>query len=1202
MQDNLFDEDFGRQPGAPRPNYDEAQAEHKRDFENTPAELHEEQELRARAYLENPAAHDMFSDKRAAVLVDNPEDIKRIEQAAAEDAAKASQSESEKATQRATADATPPTPGNEAAAGSNSAGNSSPGEKSDAPKSMADGLKSQDAEKPTSLESTLATIRLSQERQQRFVISGDPTIERRFYDKLATQGKLFYQAGTPVITVSRAQALKLLHETAKEVDGASATHALSLQLDREGGGVLQNIKAGIANNLPGILGRRHEIDVVVVGKPDVVDAKLKELGSLVKDMEAHRHVKAGAASVQDDGKLVVKAGEPVKLDGTGNLYDVVSAVKDKVDAYNAQNAEKQQKVREFQDQQKFKDMESAKAKADAAAGKDGKAGPEAIHEHTAKVVAQLDKGFQDPNLLHANNGRGQVEAESLLRQARSFTDPTERKLQTLPDAERQKAIVQLAALVAKVDNKEFDSSIGKAENRPSRQLDKRENADTSTIREKVDAFVAMEAKRDPEFGAKAEPLLKDMVDRKILSEQQAEAITGRIAEAVTAAKEASKADDAAKAPETETSKTKDADKEASAQAPAAASTSDAPAAKDGGKDTPASAAPEAAKQEASQEAPSATASAADAGKSEAAAPDAGKTADGTPVSTESRTATDSRVATYAAAEGKAQTTDNASVLAAQSGSQAEAGPAAAPGAAAGSPGEPKASAAQSAEKAEPTAASTVAEATPPAPAQAADKPLELRDRVEALAKDGLANLTEKKADALVTDLDGIRSKPLSALDAGSGEKPTQTLVRAEALLKEVESGRFGPELQARAKDLSDALQKWGQQDAARLEKDGAQRDAVVSQLKSAEPALHAGAQASRTEAASTSAGAQQGATQPAAESAQRAAAQEPAQAPAQPSAAQVAREQAAQRQWETESAGAKLASLMANPPGSFTNRDKSWNEENIQRAAREVLRIDPESVSQLSAAQRTKIAAYSAWVADNARNGKLPGFSSEEGKAVANQLVERAAALIGKMDEGSKIPADVQKTLVKADNMVNTKEELQKTASLSNEALREGSSRNAISPAAANALANDMVHSVYRQPEVREAQVKYLLKNAANLTPEAIKSLEPQERAKTAVAMSHLAQQVRDGAMGEFSKLPSSVQKNVLSAAQAADNLLNSMSKDPAMRSELNQAYNELHGKSSGASRSTDAAAAKPAANEQPTGSKSVEPAVTKQDGRSLDR
>ena len=307
---------------------------------------------------------------------------------------------------------------------------------------------------------------------------------------------------------------------------------------------------------------------------------------------------------------------------------------------------------------------------------------------------------------------------------------------------------------------------------------------------------------------------------------------------------------------------------------------------------------------------------------------------------------------------------------------------------------------------------------------------------------------------------------------------------------------------------------------------------------------------------------------------------------------------------------------MANPAGSFTNRDKSWNETNIQKAAQEVMRIDPQVVGELSSAQRVKVASYAAWVADNANNGKLPGFSTPEGKAQATQLVEHAAALISKVGPGDSIPNDVNKQLEKADRMVNAMETLEKSASMSSQSQasrHESSARVNISPAAANALAKDLVHAVYKTPELSEAQAKYLLKSAPSLTESSIKALEPQMQAKTAAAMSSLAESVRNGAMGEFSKLPSSVQKNVVFAQNSADALLSSLSKDPAMRAELNQAFEELNGKATGASSAkssspteaassgTPVSAGKPAGAESPT--KAMDAASSgKPGGRSLDR
>lgn len=1135
MQENEFDT-FGRAPDAPREDPDVAMSRAREDFENTPDEVHERHEREARAYMESEMGREILSEKRSAIIVEDPEAVRRIEQAAAREAEKHAETAAKDAAQATPAEA-PAAPTNSAPEANSSAASSGNAQDGNGSASA------QPAEKPTDLESTLANIRLNGDRQRRLVISGDKAIEAAFYAKLAARKQVFYQGGVPIITISRAKAIKTLQETASEFAGASSAHALSVKLDREGGGVIDSLKAGISNSLPGFLSRRHDIDVVVVGSPEVMQAKLQEIGGFVTALERNGHIKEGSAPLKD-GKLVVSGDAPVELNGTAQLYDVLRVVNTKVINYNSEREANQAELREFRDAQQRKDMEGAKAKATREAGAGGS---ERINEHAEKLAVKIDQAFKDPDLLHANNGKGQVAAEVLLRQARGLGDPAVRELQTLPDEARQKAIVELAAIVAKTDNKEFDQKGVKKEQQLSEKVDHREQPGTSTLREKVEAFLTMEAARDADFGAKAQVLLKDLVERKFLTPAQSEELAGRVSDAVTAAHGAR--------PETATSQ--EATSQA-AQQPADEKAASAPA--EGSATAPAdvaseSVAPQAGKEGEASTVAGDTAANADAESKEAAAADASKPA--------LADASAEKIAEVASEPGAVSTsTPEAAARAVEQPPQAsqEVTPAVPDGAVKAEDGQ--------------------------AAARASQPPLELRDQIAALAAEGSTGLTDKKADALVTELDGLRSKPLTALDAGSGSEPTQTLLRAEVLLQEVASGRFGSELQARANDLTDALQKWTQQDGARLSKEGLERADVVAQLKTAEPSLAAAAQATPVAGAPG----------------KEAAAQPASDTPKAPSAEQLAREQATQRLWETESAAAKLASFMANPPGSFINKDKTWNDDNVQRAAREVLRIDPDTVSQLSAAQRTKIAVYASWVADNARSEKLPGFSSAEGKAQAAQLVERAAALIGKMEEGSSIPADVKKTLDKADRMVSSKLELQKTAALSTEVARESNSRSSISPAAASALASDMVHAAFSKQEVRDAQVKYLLKNASNLTAQALEPLSAQDKAKTAVAMSHLAQQVRKGAMGDFSKLPSAVQKNVLATAQAADSLLESMGKDPVLRKELNEAFNEVNGKAPANSRDTVEQSTKATHKELDTRTQKAEELNAKQEGRGMDR
>jgi hypothetical protein len=1199
MDDNNFDDGYEMRIPVHR-DRDADLADMKETFDSTPVEKHQQAEADADEYRKNGIVRSLSDSTSVITTLEDPADQLHVKEVARQEQARAA---AEKENGGASAPASPDAsaPASPAAPGAEFGSPATPASEGGAPAKTA----AEPAEKPTSLEATLANIRQTGDRQRRLVISGDDKIKRAFYDRLASTGDLHYQGGAPVISCSRKTAMKILQEVAAEYNGA-ATHAATLEMNREGRGVLGSISAGLKNNT----GFRHNIDVVVVGNPEMRDEKLKELGDLVTTMQRKGHIEPGTASVQD-GKLVLSEDGPVKLSGNTDLARALTVVKDKVDTYNAEQTAAQAELRAHDNEKKQAQMAKDREKEGPGDGKDAAEKPK---KYASEMATALDDKFKATDLLHTKTDKGQVQAVALLHQARNLGDPHERELQTLPEERRQKAILQMQTIVEKISSGEFDKAAVK-------ELDSHKTG-TSSVRSKVADFIAMEAKRDPEFGEKAQPILKDLVERKFLTEAQAETISGKVAEAVTAAKEAA----AKEAPAADASKAADAGKDA----PAASASADAPKAAEAGKD-------------------SAPASASADAKPEAAP----------------------------AAESKTLASDSTPDLAAKSAAPAEVSKDARIEPTLGNPGD--------------ATASTKAAAEAPAPAT--EKPQGLRDRIEDLVKDGPANLTAEKAHALVAELDGLRSKPLAALDSSSGTNPTRTLVRTEALLKELESGRFGDELKSQAKDLAEPLQKWQKQDVSRFNNDASvktvSRDDVVAGVKSgmsawdgaeksaqkegaaaspapskdqasaatstpvnpekasastpeaaapvAAPAAKAEAPApapqepasvkaeapapAKADAPATATSEAATAVKSEAPAAKVEAAPEVKAAPAPDAAAIAAKEQVAARLTETESAGGKLSQLMANPAGSFTNRDKSWNEENVQRAAKEVMRLDPESMSQLSPQQRAKVVVYATWVAENARDGKLPGFSSEEGKATAAKLVDRAASLIGKLEAGAKTTPDVDKSVEKADRLVDSMAQLQKTASASNQASREDAPRGSIGPGAANALAKDLVHAMYQAKEPREADTKYLLKNASNLTPATTKEMEPQARAQTAVAMSHLAQKVRDGALGEFSKLPSAVQKQTIATANAAETMLTSMGKDPAMRAELNQAYSELHAKTAktpnaapkvdgldkASSASPSASASTPAGNkvESATADKTAKPAapaVTKTDGRSLDR
>lgn len=154
-------------------------------------------------------------------------------------------------------------------------------------------------------------------------------IERCFYEKLGEYGRVYYQGGAPIITLSLKKCIKLLKRTAPEISGATAVHALSLTLKRRGGGLIGHIKAALANTLPEHFGGgRHRFEIVVVGSEEIVSAKLAELGVFVAGLVRKGYVREDAASILD-GKLQVSARKPVRIDAKAGLYDLSWFLKDK---------------------------------------------------------------------------------------------------------------------------------------------------------------------------------------------------------------------------------------------------------------------------------------------------------------------------------------------------------------------------------------------------------------------------------------------------------------------------------------------------------------------------------------------------------------------------------------------------------------------------------------------------------------------------------------------------------------------------------------------------------------------------------------------------------------------------------------------------------------------------------------------------------
>lgn len=182
MEDNFFDDDFGRTPGFVRPDVTTSFAEARETFESTAPEVHTRHYEEAQAFFNKDAAKEIFGDKNAAHIVDNENDLKAIAEAVAKDAEKSSQEAAgqalKQANQQEMGQVTNLSANDAAIHNIEDLTNQSTGKMAGEATADAANKNKQAPEKPTQLESTLSAIRQSPDRQKRLVITGDPAITR----------------------------------------------------------------------------------------------------------------------------------------------------------------------------------------------------------------------------------------------------------------------------------------------------------------------------------------------------------------------------------------------------------------------------------------------------------------------------------------------------------------------------------------------------------------------------------------------------------------------------------------------------------------------------------------------------------------------------------------------------------------------------------------------------------------------------------------------------------------------------------------------------------------------------------------------------------------------------------------------------------------------------------------------------------------
>lgn len=1033
--------------------------------------------------------------------------------------------------------------------------------------------------RPMELETQLASIQMSAGRELRMAIQGDEAIKIKFYARLEAMGKLRYQGGTPVLNMSMKEMAKVLQDVA-EKNGAVFQPVAQLEFSRARGGLMNDVVGGIKD----ALGRQHQVQVFVVGEQSTVDKKVAEVSAVLTKMQSEGLLDASSTKNFKDGVLQVEPGKLVELKGSAMLDELVGEARATVHAHRKHESELDQARKDFKNKETDDKMASAAAKqAGASAAEPAKAdvaqssvagspaagqtpsAPQApavssapqtpVSPYVQKAVDGMADGFSEMGKLSAQpEGKKQIVAESLLNQVRTFNAKDAGELNKLSPEARQTFVTQLALTAAMADTGTFGRKLNSEIVDRAYEADPAKNrAASPSIREKVGQLVEAE-RGDPQFEARATAVLHDLESKGIITREQASKAYETLApgkefpEPVKAADSAqAKSDAGASADAPSTAGSADAkaaspkEGEASAQnAQDAASKADAPAVAEGAKPEVSQA--QSAQRELPLEQPAAQGSVEQNIKP-----------------AEAHTASD----VSAAQPSAEQTAPKASETAAAAQPVSDAEKATSPVAQS-----PSAESAASTGAGAETAASE-AGAKPPVKVSA------LVEKIDALVKAGPQALSREDASSVIASLEGRQASKLVSLDGRGGNQPTQTLERIDGLLKEVASGRHGDELAAAARNLGDALNKWKGQDAQRLSKDhglDAQGlDALRGSLRREDGAWHGAGKDAGASAEGKATGESSAAL---AGEGVKSEAKAPSQAAAgaEQGGSDAAKAAAAERYNQTEMAAGKLAAMMNNPAGAFTNKDKTWNERNVDAAVNAVLRMDVDAARTMSANQRNQIAAYAAWVADNANSGRLPGFTGPEGQARAQELTARATALVGVAS--GKMPAGVTAQLTKADRMVGALQQRAMAAprrsagsmgaasqmsgrTSANTASQKGSA-TAANPMDASKFARDLGHAVFKEASMTEPYAKYLLKNASVLTSDVMKTLSPADRAQAAVGLAHLAQEVRSGALGEFKDLSPTLQRQVVGAQQVANKLQTELSANPENRVALAKAFMDL--------------------------------------------
>lgn len=1012
-----------------------------------------------------------------------------------------------------------------------------------------------EARTPTSLEASLSAIRLDGARQERFVMLGDPAVERRFYLNLAEDGLLSNRGGTPIIHVSTKEAMRRYTEAAQQEGQGSMQAVAALDMTLRRGSDDRGIR-GVLNEIKSRFGLDHRVVVMVAGSESQRAEKLQELGSMLSEMKGKQFFSADGAAGDvlakaldpDTNALKNPEAGPVKLDATRQLVDLVAMAQSVVESHKQQEQEKDRSRKEVrtaaEDKKNAEAAEKEKAKQAEASAAAALNAPGAYSPFAGKIFEGVSHTLRNPSEWDLPSNAGiRPPPEAVLTTLSRLKDPDTPEFATLPPVARETMLLEAAILVRKVDAGVVGESSVKALDTPHVETG-------ATPREKLDQLLLAERGMSPELMKSLERRAEGMLSEEAWRDDPqlrglVEALKAENAAAAVGAYEPAHMYGQARQQEAEVMPGSDASEIAiKLEAMAKRDPKDVTEGEMGSLLTELSDAKGRLHRldDREYQEPTETLARAEAVINAAAEGRFGpanqalaetfkepltvwKADDALRYEVHpdlAHTSTQEVAAKIAAAEPQWHGGVEQSKAPVQDGAEPT-----------------KAPAAESV-SAIPESAKATEQATEPAPAKREPALHQGRYLDDPFGLSAPAKREPARAPAQPQEQAPVAAsvgKPEAVAEAGPNKLEVAPV---EAPGKATESVTAESPAKAQATVEAVASKPAGE---ATAESPGKAPEAVKADA--AKATQEATAESPAKAQAAVEAASSKSAVEATAES-----------APAIPKeAAPVV--VSAQAQQDTDAAMLRLSGTLKNPAGLLTTQDKQWDQKGIDRTAKAIARLDAGAVATMSPEERTKVHAVAQWVADNAAAGKLPGFDTEKGQELLAKVQSKVAEL-APLTEGS-LDDVTRKQLGKADAMVGAMEARERgmTERLSPAPAKQPEAATAAerNPGVApTQTAKDLVDAIYSGKEISEAYAKYLLKSGSQLSAADVKSLDPETRARATVALDELSKAVKGGALGEFDTLSAAVQRHANGAAAVADKLFDTYKNDPEMKAPLMRA------------------------------------------------